>query len=525
MWRCRWLGTIAVEHTDGRTDGARLLGQPKRLAILAYLTLPVPGTWHRRTTLLRIFYPDREPSHGRNALRNALHALRTVLGDQAVLTRGDEAVCISRDELSTDVGALAPGSPAAGELLPDLEGQVGSPEFAAWLAGERRRIGRAADGRPIAAGGARSRPRRTATVLGAVSLGVLLLILLLNGRRGLPTARAAAETGQQPEAARLVAAALHVLGKEDLDGLDQAKALYLRAVDADPTYGPAFTGLGRTWMYLANAGRVPRQQAVGMMRDALTRAARFSDSLDPDLLDGRAYLVYVEGNAAEAERLKQLAIVRAPERAEFREHLAHLLVLEGRLAEGRAQLDTAMMISPLERRFPEAAAYLEGCRGNDAEAVRLLRASLAIDSSNAQAWLELALASVRLGHWGEALDAWAHWDDRSFRRHVPAVGSDSARFAAGWDARRRERTAASPRRGAGAISPLDQVLGLAWGGEGDSALSALGSLRTDDPLALGYALCAEALRPYHADPRFRAAFRGTRFEAAFFRVVGGAPVN
>lgn len=534
MWRCRWLGTIAVEHSDGRTDGARLLGQPKRLAILAYLTLPAPGTWHLRTTLIRVFYPDRTAAQARNALRNALHALRETLGDAVILTRGDEAVSISATELATDVGEMVSGTAAGAEnetnprestvLLPDLEALVEGHAFAAWLAGERRRL--ASSG---ALGPSGAHPRHAAAAKFAALLGVVaiatLLVTALGGGPGFRRPGPVVAGAPAPEAVRLVAAASHQLGREEVDALAKAKVLYLRAVDADPTYGPAFTGLGRTWMYLANAGQVPREQAVRMMRDALERAAQFSDSLDPDLLDGRAYLAYVDGDAAAAIRLKRLAIAQAPGRAELHEHLAHLLTLEGWLEESRAHLDTAIALAPLERRFPEAAAYVEGCRGDDLEAVRLLKASLAIDSANAGAWGALVPEFVRLSQWGDALDAWRHSDSSTARAFVRPAGTDSMTFVPSWAAYQRARRAAVHAEGVDTLSPLAHILFLAAGGEPDSALRALGQLRSQDVLSLGYALCAWPLREVRKDPRYVAAYRGTRFEAARARVVGSPARN
>lgn len=536
MWRCRWLGTIAVEHSDGRTDGARLLGQPKRLAILAYLTLPTPGTWHQRTTLLRLFYPDRTPAQGRNALRNALHSLRTTLGESVLLTRGDEAVSISSTELATDVAELvssasrgdgatsAPGESAV--LLPDLELLVDGSGFNAWLTAERRRLAMTGPARfstplsppPAPAGG-------PATYLGVAGVASLLLVLLAGGLSSPGPRSRSSAAGQDPDAVRLVAAASHELGREEQGALFRAKALYLRAVDADPTYGPAFTGLGRTWMYLANAGEVPRDQAVRMMRDALAHAARFSDSLDPDLLDGRAYLAYVDGNAAEAVRLNRLAIGRAPGRAEFHEHLGHKLGLEGRLEESRAHYDTAAFLAPLERRFPESAAYIEGCRGNDVEAVRLLKASLAIDSDYSRAWAGLVVEYTRLARWSDAIEAWRRSDSVAARDFLKPAGADSATFVSSWAAFQGTRRASALREGDEPLSPLGQVLAFAGRGERDSALGALGRLRSQDPLALGYALCAWALRPLRGDPRFAQAYRGTRFEGAYTRVAGSTPGN
>ncbi len=105
MIRFRLLGEIGLQAADG-TEVHGLLRQPKRLAILAYLVGPVPGTWHRRDTLLALFWPDLDSGRARSSLRNALYILRQTLGEAVVRTRGDDEVSIDPAALETDLGAL-----------------------------------------------------------------------------------------------------------------------------------------------------------------------------------------------------------------------------------------------------------------------------------------------------------------------------------------------------------------------------------------------------------------------------------
>ena len=142
------LGTLELRGPDGRQID-QLLRQPKRLALLAYLVIPAPGSWHRRDTLLGIFWPDLDATRARTALRNALYVLRQTLGDGVVRTRGDEEVAIDPTALQTDLAALGealrtgrPGDVLAlyrGELLPSLY-PTDSPEFHPWLDAQRTRL-------------------------------------------------------------------------------------------------------------------------------------------------------------------------------------------------------------------------------------------------------------------------------------------------------------------------------------------------------------------------------------------------
>lgn len=141
------LGQVALEEASGEAE--ILLRQPKRLALLAYLALPRPGTWHRRDTLLSLFWPDVDAARGRTALRNGLYVLRHHLTEGALRTRGDEEVSLDPARFTTDVArleaALAAGDlPAAlalyaGPLLPALY-VSGAEPFEKWLDAERDRI-------------------------------------------------------------------------------------------------------------------------------------------------------------------------------------------------------------------------------------------------------------------------------------------------------------------------------------------------------------------------------------------------
>ncbi len=142
------LGRIGLEQRTGEELDA-LLRQPKRLALLAYLALPRPGSWHRRDSLLSVFWPDADAARGRTALRNALYVLRQHLEEGALRTRGDEEVSLDPDRFTTDIALLEAdllaGNPEAalarytGELLPALF-VPGAEPFEKWLDTERKRV-------------------------------------------------------------------------------------------------------------------------------------------------------------------------------------------------------------------------------------------------------------------------------------------------------------------------------------------------------------------------------------------------
>ena len=147
----RVLGSIDLWSPDAR-EVSRVLAQPKRLAVLTYLSSTRPVSYHRRDTLLALFWPDLDQEHARSALRNTLHFLRRELDDRVIATRGD-AVSIDPGVLSCDLVsfelALERGEFESamamyrGDLLRGLHVSA-APDFMLWLEGERDRLRRRA---------------------------------------------------------------------------------------------------------------------------------------------------------------------------------------------------------------------------------------------------------------------------------------------------------------------------------------------------------------------------------------------
>jgi len=91
MITVRLLGSVDIHDSDGN-ELETLLRQPKRVALLSYLAAAVPRGFHRRDTLMGLFWPDSTQHQARHALSQALHVLRQELGEGAIVTRGEGEV-------------------------------------------------------------------------------------------------------------------------------------------------------------------------------------------------------------------------------------------------------------------------------------------------------------------------------------------------------------------------------------------------------------------------------------------------
>ena len=145
MIRFRAFGAADLRDTDGN-ELRTVLARPGQLALLAYLATARPRGFHRRDTIIGLFWPETGQEQARNALRQAVHRLRHEFGSDAILSRGAEELAVNGKELSTDVGAfedaLAAGRVAEalghyrGDLLPGFF-LSDTPGFEQWLEAER----------------------------------------------------------------------------------------------------------------------------------------------------------------------------------------------------------------------------------------------------------------------------------------------------------------------------------------------------------------------------------------------------
>ena len=81
------LGHTEIEGSEGVE---RLYQQPRLLLLLSYLVLAPARVFLRREQVAAAFWPDQSDDRARSSLRSALYQLRTLLGAEVVLSRGDD---------------------------------------------------------------------------------------------------------------------------------------------------------------------------------------------------------------------------------------------------------------------------------------------------------------------------------------------------------------------------------------------------------------------------------------------------
>jgi TolB-like protein/DNA-binding SARP family transcriptional activator/Tfp pilus assembly protein PilF len=145
MFSLKLFGGACLKGEDGLITGPA--AQRHRVALLALLAAAHPDGMSR-DKLIAHLWSERDTEHGRNLLKQAVHALRRALGEEAILAAGDE-LRLNPEVIPSDVtefgDAFARGDHARAAVLyrgPFLDGFFlrDAPEFERWVDRERDRL-------------------------------------------------------------------------------------------------------------------------------------------------------------------------------------------------------------------------------------------------------------------------------------------------------------------------------------------------------------------------------------------------
>lgn len=145
------LGRLGFEG-PASAEAARLLSQPKRVAVLLYVLMSQRGGSTSRDQIIGTFWPESDSARARNALRQSLSFLRGCLGDDALVGIGSHGVAVSAsiacDAVQFEALLDANRKEEAlglygGDLLPGFY-LGGSVAFTEWLDRRRHHLGQRA---------------------------------------------------------------------------------------------------------------------------------------------------------------------------------------------------------------------------------------------------------------------------------------------------------------------------------------------------------------------------------------------
>jgi len=170
-----------------------------------------------------------------------------------------------------------------------------------------------------------------------------LALTLLPGER----ARLARTRTVDPEAYRAYLQGLERMRSFAAPDLDAAQRYFELALQKDPGYALAYSGLAYVWSVRQQLGMVSVSDASRQVRAAAERAVSLDSTLAEAHLQLANMRAWTDWDWAGAEPEYRKAIRLNPNLAEARAFYGHFLLVRGRRREAMAQLDRALEIDPL----------------------------------------------------------------------------------------------------------------------------------------------------------------------------------
>jgi serine/threonine-protein kinase len=400
-------GGIALEGDDGPLRGTA--AQRHRLALLALLASAHPrGVLRER--LVAYLWPERGPGRGRNLLSQAIHAVRSQVADGAIVSAGDELrldpevlpcdlitfeQAMAAEEFEQAI-TLYRGPFLDGFFLPD------APEFERWIATRRRRL-RASYRKGLEA------LARAATASDAGRAAVdwwqrLAADDPYNAEVTLNLMRSMEAIGDR--AAALEAARVHaVLVQSDLNAQpDPAIEALAERMRTEP--------LPRQGVTLPPAPRRPSDADAPSVPPEATSSRRPPREIRRPT--GRTALLAAAGalvlavavltrGGPSARRARDVARPGVPLSGSDASVPTHPALAETSASPGAPV--RGELTAPQYLQYAAAEKDISGAGSRETE--RLLRLALGVDSTNAEAWAELAiLYGWRSPYLGAPTSAW-----------------------------------------------------------------------------------------------------------------------
>jgi tetratricopeptide (TPR) repeat protein len=179
---------------------------------------------------------------------------------------------------------------------------------------------------------------------------------------------------------------------------------FQQAVEKDPNYAPAYSGMADAYALLGYRGNVPSKEALSRAKAAALKAVE----LDDTLAEAHASLAFVaethEWDWPTAGREYKRALDLNPGYAAGHNWYAGYLMYLGRFEEGIAEAKCARELDPLSLAISNALGGRLLLAGRDHEAMEQIQKTLEMDPNFAPAHNRLGWAHLRNGTYEQAIE-------------------------------------------------------------------------------------------------------------------------
>jgi len=213
----------------------------------------------------------------------------------------------------------------------------------------------------------------------------------------------------------------------------KAVAYFQQAIDRDPAYAPAYSGLSDTYRAFDVQGLAPPRECMPKAEEAARKALALDDTLAEAHASLAGVLYRYDWDWRGAEREFQLSLELEPSYAEGHRAYAVYLMTVRRHEEALAEARRARELSPLSLVINTELGMALVRLGRYDEAIEQLRKTLEIDPKFFRAYQTMAMAYEGKGDWPRALETLEKRPGGGQGRTNPWLG-----YAYGVTGRRRE---------------------------------------------------------------------------------------
>ncbi|MFC6645805.1 winged helix-turn-helix domain-containing protein [Granulicella cerasi] len=290
------------------------------------------------------------------------------------------------------------------------------------------------------------------------------------------------------------------------DGLHRATGLFRQAIDADPNFAPAYSGLADSYALLASFSVEPGSQANADARSAALSAIQ----LDPKLAEPHAslgmILFFTDWNLTGAEREFAKSMELNPNYATAHHWYALDLAAMGRFPQALYEVRLAQKLDPLSLIIGTNVGWIEYLSRDNAAARQELGKVLEMDPNFVRAHTRLGMVELTGGsptlavaEFRKALAVDAHPDP-----YVEGLLGDA--LAASGDKSSAEKVLADLRtRGEGSyVPPISRALVLIGLGRKAEAMAELSRAADDHSTSMVYLRVDPTLDALRGEPGFAA---------------------
>ena len=316
--------------------------------------------------------------------------------------------------------------------------------------------------------------------------------------------RIAKKSTTDPEAFQLYLKGRFFWNKRTPDGFRRAIESFHQAINKDPSFAGAYSGLADSYYLQAVYGNVAPGDAMPRAKAAAERALAIDDQLAEAEASLGGVMMDYEWKFADSERHLRRAIALNPGYATAHQWLGELLSILGRSDEALAEIRRAEELDPLSLIISNVHGLIFMRARRYDEAIAQFKKTLELDSTFKLPYVWLAQAYEQKGMYAEALAAYRQAGPTAADnpRNIGNLGHLYASMGKRDEARRllAQLIAMSKTR---YVNPYAMAVVCAGLGERDQAIAWLEKGYDDRHVAMAWLKIEPKFDVLRSDPRFQ----------------------